>query len=890
MKGHLSWTLLSTAMEGEEQNLLEVRREDGIIQCDICSQNLVDKSADCSTRNLRRVPQCLFPDVETLVLTENLLGFFESTTFRRYIQLREIYLDKNYIFSIAIDTFYHLHHLEKLVMSKKIRGILPSMDILIFDPRIFQHSFNLKYLDQSCYMLYGHIYDLLDFVPKLETLNLMANLMRDINISSCNGKREKLLINLSENHIPKISPENVYVGCHVDTLILDGNPLLRIDPVTIATLPVRFLSLGNSLRPPAVLKDLFVGVSMSEIEALSIRNAGITHIPADMFDPLQNKPLSLLDLSGNDIILRPFVFNNLSLVSAMYIMDSTFSTIIPEYFYGMDELLNLSLSSNALYTELNPNNSAWKTNLTSLEIHIRLRKYKERLVDICVLDPFVGLHLLKFLNFIDKDSNIPLCDLYLFTLAMNTVEYVIFGVSSGNYLILLEINSAKEFLCFGIGNSPVFSFDFAPYNLQETSPLPTNINMSHAGIRKASIFKAFDQARTFYLNMSYNYIKEIVSGDFDNFSSLETLDLKANTISSIVSDAFVGLVSLRRLYLQLNRLVDISDYIFKEMRNLELLHLDDNQLYYLDYGLFANATMLRTLTLSSNQFSVFNQSTFDIIRSSVEQIDISLNSLICNCDNMWLVNDFGILFINLNITFCSKSTPTLDSLRGKHLTMFVPAIYCYSNRLAHILLVIFLALTLITLLAIIAYRNSYRLKYQFFLLKLTILGYTEITDAQDMDDFEYDMNIMFSDQTKEWATEHFKPMLQERLPNFNRIAFDDDDLILGMHYFDAVYTNVERSFKIVLLLNKEAVQDHIFMTKFRIAMNHVTDTETENMVLVFLENIPEDELPYLVRLYLTGQGEQILWEEDEEGQDYFWYKFERFMRVNLKINHMVPPE
>ena len=55
------------------------------------------------------------------------------------------------------------------------------------------------------------------------------------------------------------------------------------------------------------------------------------------------------------------------------------------------------------------------------------------------------------------------------------------------------------------------------------------------------------------------------------------------------------------------------------------------------------------------------------------------------------------------------------------------------------------------------------------------------------------------------------------------------------------------------------MQDHIFMTKFRIPMSHVTYTETENMVLIFLENIPENELPYL-----TGQGEHLLW-EDEEG-------------------------
>ena len=99
-----------------------------------------------------------------------------------------------------------------------------------------------------------------------------------------------------------------------------------------------------------------------------------------------------------------------------------------------------------------------------------------------------------------------------------------------------------------------------------------------------------------------------------------------------------------------------------------------------------------------------------------------------------------------------------------------------------------------------------------------------------------------------------------------------DELRLGMHYFDAVYYNVENSFKTVLLLSRAAVQDHIFMTKLRIAMNHVTDTETDNLILVFREDTPDQELPHLVRLHLSGQGAYLSWEEDEEGQEYFWNK------------------
>ena len=74
-------------------------------------------------------------------------------------------------------------------------------------------------------------------------------------------------------------------------------------------------------------------------------------------------------------------------------------------------------------------------------------------------------------------------------------------------------------------------------------------------------------------------------------------------------------------------------------------------------------------------------------------------------------------------------------------------------------------------------------------------------------------------------------------------------------------------------------------------MNHVTDTETEYLVLVSLEDIPDEELPHLVRLHLSGQGAYLRWEgEDQEALEYFWYKLAKYLNSNLKINHRIPPE
>ena len=73
-------------------------------------------------------------------------------------------------------------------------------------------------------------------------------------------------------------------------------------------------------------------------------------------------------------------------------------------------------------------------------------------------------------------------------------------------------------------------------------------------------------------------------------------------------------------------------------------------------------------------------------------------------------------------------------------------------------------------------------------------------------------------------------------------------------------------------------------------MNHVTDTKVENLILAFFEDIPDQELPYLVRLHLSGQGAYLRWEEDDEGQEYFWNTFTKSLNSNLRFNHMIPPE
>ena len=394
-----------------------------------------------------------------------------------------------------------------------------------------------------------------------------------------------------------------------------------------------------------------------------------------------------------------------------------------------------------------------------------------------------------------------------------------------------------------------------------------------------------------FLDLSKNSFHNLPSAVFKTLFSLKRLCISQSHIETIDPNAFIGLNSLETLDLKENKILSLPGDILMHMKCLINLHLGTNTLSYLEKDLFISIPNLTNLTLPANQFVGFNISTFEPLRSSLKSFDIAGNNLVRNCEIDWLVEYFGETLLHGEETKCSKTSATLKHLQGKPIATFQYKKYCGLDvYLALWISAAVLVLFALAMTAIISYHYRWLLRYKIFLLKMAVLGYREIQDDRAKREFDYDVNIMFLQGDSEWAINIITPGLDRRLRNYDRIAFGDDDLTLGMYYFDAVYQNVEKSYKTILLLSRAAVQDHIFMTKFRIAMNNVTDTETENLILVFLEDIPDQELPHLPRLHLSGQGVYLSWEEHEEGQEYFWNRLTKHLNVNLKVNHMIPPE
>eukprot|EP00057_Strongylocentrotus_purpuratus_P006921 XP_011661395.1 PREDICTED: relaxin receptor 2-like [Strongylocentrotus purpuratus] len=396
-----------------------------------------------------------------------------------------------------------------------------------------------------------------------------------------------------------------------------------------------------------------------------------------------------------------------------------------------------------------------------------------------------------------------------------------------------------------------------------------------------------------HLDLSYNpflcFSSDLPPGMFRQLSVLQELNLDYCDITNLHPLVFSGLESLETLSLKGNNIQHIHDDVLSGLGQIESINLEGNRIAYLEELMFSNNWKLTNLSLANNRLTRLNQSTFKPIFSSILLLDLSTNPIDCNCEMEWLIDWLNepIRLKNKNETICSSAS--LEPLREKPLLDFDPNELCIiNNSLFSLIPLVFISLVVISVLL---FHYRWQLRYKLYLLKLAVLGFKEMRDARDHNDYEFDVNIVFYDDDEddeEWIREQLRPALEERLPQFQRNVYGDQDLVLGMHYLDSVHYVVSHSYKTIVVLSRAAVQDHWFILKFRTAMDHVSDTLTEFVVVVFLEDIPDDEMPFLARLYLSDGRPYIHWTEDVRGQHYFWDKLTTNLTINLKTNVLIP--
>ena len=551
--------------------------------------------------------------------------------------------------------------------------------------------------------------------------------------------------------------------------------------------------------------------------------------------------------------------------------------------------LNVLVIVNNQVRQINPHNQTWTVDLSEFYLSGNL------LTEISA-SVFRGL---RNLTFLDMSSN---KDLSVFELtAFSGLDNIQTIDLTGSRLTVLELNTPiltslflnslrSVFLPLRPGESFHHLQSLVNLNMKESQLFWWNLWNRTANV---SLFDGLLDLN--HLDLSGNPLilfSTLPPGIFQQLSVLKELNLDYCDIKDLHPLVFSGLESLQKLSLKGNYIQHIHDDVLSGLGQIESINFEGNRFAYLEELMFTNNWKLTNLSLANNRLTRLNQSTFKPIFSSISSLDLSMNPINCNCDLKWLIDWLNepIRLKNKNKTICSSAS--LEPLREKPLLDFDPNELCIINNGLLFFLIPLASISLVVI-SVLLFHYRWQLRYKLFLLKLAVLGFKEMRDARDHNDYEFDVNIIFYDDDEddeEWIREQLRPALEERLPQFQRNVFGDQDLVLGMHYLDSVDYVVSHSYKTIIVLSRAAVHDHWFILKFRTAMDHVSDTLTEFVVVVFLEDIPDDEMPFLARLYLSDGRPYIHWTENVRGQEYFWDELTKNLTINLKTNDLIPNE
>ncbi|XP_030847499.1 toll-like receptor 13 [Strongylocentrotus purpuratus] len=647
--------------------------------------------------------------------------------------------------------------------------------------------------------------------------------------------------------------------------------------------------------------------------------------PRDLFPGITK-----LYLSRNELISIPkYALDGFEKLQVLDIGFNHLSSLHNESFCGLKSLVNLILAANKIKS-LPRGSFACAEKLESIDLSHN---------DISVLDPqwFDGSHRLSTLTFyqsnIDDIKNIPWNATNLQTLILKNND--LHSVNKKKFVGLKNL----KFLDFSMNKFLDISVDA----FEETCSLEKIIMQNLDKFTMTGLFRNMHQL--VFLDMSYLHSRLKVTSccQFSYTSALRTLDLsrtkiKAEDLVQFESNRslFSGLVSLHTLQLQKNFFNDfhlvpnaftplwnlrklnltgchiqqidlgvfrnltsltylslaanfiriIPEKAFQDLHNLRTLILKFNSITVIEKQLFSGTSSLQNLYLHGNQISTIDP--FTSIPPSLKLLTIANNPFTCTCQLAWFrewLDKVDTTVDHRSEIRCSSTS--FKSLKNQTIWSFHPKDYCGVN--IYLIVGVSFAIVTVLTLSVLVYQKRWWLNHKLFLLKLAIIGFQEIIENQGPEDYEYQLNLMFREDDEWWINDCMKPFLQERMPHLEHIVFGDNGLHPGSFYLNAIYDVIENSYKTVLLLSNQSVEDTWFMTKLRMAVEHMNDTKLEKVILIFLEDIDGDHLPYLVRLLLSRNKPYLLWvDDDADGQELFWAKFEKSMRANREMNNVIP--
>ncbi|XP_030199614.1 toll-like receptor 13 isoform X1 [Gadus morhua] len=851
-------------------------------------------------RDLENLPNLLYID-----LSHNLISKIDSGSFVRQISLEVLHLENNKLRNIQEGMFDGLVHLTLLWLNfNQIQTVAPA---------------SFKSLSKLMILGLGHnklhnLANILQHTPHLHSLIIAANEMSTFHSWELSNKSTELVtLDLSQNELmafrltadifPNLtrlnledSIENGIVWEMNDTSYLSSVSELDISGVRSSLHGLQdVLETINSslsyLKLNHVNNNLQALINIScknpLLSGFEIRNNGIKHIRPDMLHLCTN--LKLLDIGLNEITeISNKSFQSLRQLHTL-IIHSNRLTSVP-YAIRNTQISKLDLSCNNI-SVIDCDDFA---NMTGLKV---LHLYKNHLSALkdCVFKDLVNLKELMLQNCsIDQlngalKKNMPnLIHLSLLNNQLTVLDHGEFKALNSLQNLTLEgnkLNKLKNGTFFGLSSLTHLSLQsneiteisngaFADLKALKTLNLNCN-HLKYASVERISYppFVELSQLDTLLFTAQKKIHKRALPQNFlHGLTNLSVLDIRGNEFASLHPHTFNYTPNLNELILSQNDITDIPDNLFSPIQKLKSLWISQTNLRSLDFLLHANLTELEFLQVGKNVFSVIREPVM-LSLTALNILDMKGNSFTCNCDNAWF----------LQWVISNKQTQVVDAynfecnyppnLKGRKL-LEIGLSSCTVDM--GFIFYISTACTVIMTIAVSFTHHflQWHLVYAYYLM-LAILYNSKNKDKRA---HQYDAFVSYNANDEGWVLGELLPKLEDE--QGWRLCLHHRDFQPGKPIMENITDAIYGSRKTICVVSRDYLESEWCSREIQVASFRLFDEQKDVLILVFLEEIPMQQLsPYYRMRWLLKRQTYLSWSHALAHPNLFWEKLRQALET-----------
>ncbi|XP_038651502.1 toll-like receptor 22 [Scyliorhinus canicula] len=885
----------------------------------------------CYRMNLVKVPRYIPAATKYLDLAENRIASLQKPSFDHLLQLQNLNISQNSIRDIAEGTFGRTNNLSYLDLSYNqltalTKGMLSGLGNLTkcllnnnliqsIEPDAFASLVNVKLINLNSNRLHRleemsgvfnaiaaktlHIGDNglvhfstqnIPFVPKtLTELDVSKNPLALCNITtdvlgslhsldlSSVGGNGSVVLHVAAGSCLKGIKKLALGGIHMappeirallasirnvslEVIQLNNLQLQATDPllleICILHQNLRVLNLsGNSLNPlngdgafrPCVhLEHLDLSMnklsSMSSslfnhsvaLRLLSLASNELTLVPAAVLGACS---LESLDLSFNQIgRIDPQDFATLGKLKRLLLAGNKITRVAPSSFSGLFELVELQLGNNYLLEIANFSSDLKR--LTTLS----LRRNKLNFIQ---KHTFIHLQNLDCLNLIDnqisdlqEESFEGLSNLKHLLLGSNRLTA---GILRGD--IFSPVKSLKVLQLFDncLAYPSSKKLDRAPFtSLKWLDHLAIN-SQAHNGLQHfpVNLLEGLDSLTE--LHAGNIVISHIDPNTFQYAPNISFLDLSNNAVKSIHFS----------LLLRLPALIE--------------LHLNKVGLQNLDFLKQARLINLKLLRAAGNQIGLVNPAHIKAM-PSLTFLDLRENPFMCACDNSWFQN-WSLSGNKTQVIYFDRYSCTYPpTLEGMKLVSFNS-----NSCLIHFEFLLYVSsstVIIMTILVSFAYHFwRWHVVYAYYLFLALIYDRKRGRNER----CKYDAFISYNAQDEQWVLNQLLPNLEGN--NEWTLCLHHRDFEPGRPIIDNIVDNIYQSRKTICVISRHFLESEWCSREIQVASFRLFDERKDVLILVFLEDIPPDQLsPYHRMRKLVKKTTYLQWPQHQEERALFWLK------------------